>query len=112
MNPITSRAEPATENICMKNLIATTNTIFGSDFFLNMETKMVGLCVVCMEFNTLQKCPCGGGAYCSNDCFSCHWENGHKTYCPVATRAKAVHAVLRDRLPRHLVRDINRLVGK
>ena len=77
-----------------------------------METKMVGLCVVCMEFNTLQKCPWGGGAYCSNDCFSWHWENEHKTYCPVAARAKAVHAVLRDRLPRHLVRDINRLVGR
>ena len=37
MNPITSRAEPATENRLMRNLIATTNgSFFGSDFFLNM----------------------------------------------------------------------------
>ena len=37
VNPITSRAEPATENRLMRNLIATTNgSFFGSDFFLNM----------------------------------------------------------------------------
>ena len=35
MNPITSRAEPATENRCMRNLIATTNTkLFWLGFFL------------------------------------------------------------------------------
>ena len=40
MNPITSRAEPATENRCMRNLIATTNTkLFWLGFFLEHGDK-------------------------------------------------------------------------
>ena len=93
------------------NLNEYNTTAVSDQEFGDMQANL-GLCTVCFEFQTLNACPCGGGAICSDQCYYLYWENSHKAYCTVAARRRVVREVLRPLLPKVLVAKINDTVGR